>query len=79
MMKNLNPKDRVCVILIILLFSTLLCIVGYQAYHEYQKREEIDKILIENNLAIYTVDIFGNKRLELIKKDDNENVKEKQE
>lgn len=71
-MKNLNLKDRIYVIVLIVLLLTLLFVAEYQTYRDYKKREEIDKVLIENKLAVYTVDIFGNKRLELIKNDNNE-------
>lgn len=69
---NLNPKDRIYVIVLIALLLTLFCTAEYQTYREYKKREEIDKVLIEHKLAVYTVDVFGNKRLELIKNDNNE-------
>lgn len=69
MMKNLNLKDRICVIVLISLLLTLFCVAEYQTYREYKKREEIDKVLIENNLAVYTVDMFGRKTLKLITKD----------
>lgn len=68
-MKNLNLKDRIYVIVLISLFLILLCVAEYQTYREYKRREEIDKLLIENNLAVYTVDSVGHKTLELIKKD----------